>query len=199
MQEILNFEIEFDITTFDNVISTFFQYGAKQPLAKQILEQFQQHPKAWERVDQILEKSKLIESKFIALQILETLIKTMWKVLPPANKTGIKNFIIAFIIKTASEEGSLERNRTLLGKLNIVLVQILKQDWPVNWPTFIPEIVVSSKSNLSLCENNMQILKLLSEEIFDFSAEQMTQSKTKALKNSHPSSFPELDSSWLCI
>jgi hypothetical protein len=48
----------------------------------------------------------------------------MWKVLPVTNRTGIKNFIIAFIIKTASEEGSLERNRTLLGKLNIVLVQV---------------------------------------------------------------------------
>lgn len=48
----------------------------------------------------------------------------MWKVLPATNRQGIKNFIIAFIIKTASDEVSLERNRTLLGKLNIVLVQV---------------------------------------------------------------------------
>ncbi|KAI8901081.1 CRM1 C terminal-domain-containing protein [Globomyces pollinis-pini] len=123
---------------------------------------------------------------------MEKLIKTMWKVLDQTNRQGIKNFIIAFIIKTASDEVSLERNRTLLGKLNIVLVQILKQDWPTNWPTFIPEIVVSSKSNLSLCENNMVILKLLSEEIFDFSAEQMTQAKTKALKNSLCGEFSEI-------
>ena len=118
-------------------------------MAKQVLEQFQQHPESWKRVDGILENSTLIESKvsplntlfscnkqFIALQILEKLIKTMWKVLPPVQrqggcllftmtkKIGIKNFIVAVIIKTSSEQELLEKNKTLLGKLNIVLVQV---------------------------------------------------------------------------
>lgn len=38
----------------------------------------------------------------------------------------------------------------------------------------------------------MIILKLLSEEIFDFSAEQMTQAKTKALKQSMCQEFSEI-------
>jgi exportin-1 len=70
--------------------------------------------------------------------------------------------------------------------------QILKQAWPKDWPSFIPEIVASSRTSLSLCENNMVILKLLSEEIFDFSAEQMTQAKTKALKQSMCAEFGEI-------
>ena len=45
-----------------------------------------------------------------------------------------------------------------------------------NWPNFIPEIISASKNNLALCENNMIILKLLSEEIFDFSSESMSRS-----------------------
>ncbi len=57
---------------------------------------------------------------------------------------------------------------------------------------FIPELVQSSKTNLSLCENNMVILKLLSEEIFDYSAEQMTQMKVKTLKNSMCGEFSEI-------
>jgi hypothetical protein len=52
--------------------------------------------------------------------------------------------------------------------------------------------VESSKTNLSLCENNMVILKLLSEEIFDFSAEQMTQTKIKNLKNQMCGEFSEI-------
>jgi len=52
--------------------------------------------------------------------------------------------------------------------------------------------VASSKTNLSLCENNMIILKLLSEEIFDYSAEQMTQAKTKNLKNQMCGEFSEI-------
>ena len=70
-----------------------------------------------------------------------------------------------------------------LNKLNLILVQILKHEWPAQWPNFLPEILDSSRTSLTLCENNMVILKLLSEEIFDFSAEQMTSSKTKNLKN----------------
>ena len=39
--------------------------------------------------------------------------------------------------------------------------QILKQEWPHNWPQFIPEIVSTGRSNVTICENNMAILKLL--------------------------------------
>lgn len=72
------------------------------------------------------------------------------------------------------------------------VLQILKQEWPHNWPTFITELVESSKTNLSLCENNMVILKLLSEEVFDFSAEQMTQARIKNLKNQMCGEFSEI-------
>ena len=70
--------------------------------------------------------------------------------------------------------------------------QILKQEWPHNWPNFVPELVESSKTSLSLCENNMVILRLLSEEIFDYSAEQMTQAKIKNLKNQLGDEFSEI-------
>lgn len=73
-----------------------------------------------------------------------------------------------------------------------LLHQILKQEWPHRWPTFIPDIVSSSRTSLSICENNMAILRLLSEEIFDYSAEQMTQVKTKNLKNQMCGEFSEV-------
>lgn len=40
-------------------------------------------------------------------------------------------------------------------------LQIVKHEWPRNWPTFISDIVGASKTNKSLCQNNMAILKLL--------------------------------------
>jgi exportin-1 len=40
-------------------------------------------------------------------------------------------------------------------------VQILKQDWPHNWPNFIGDLVTASKQNEVLCTNNMHILLLL--------------------------------------
>lgn len=96
--------------------------------------------------------------------------------------SGIRNFVVNFIIQNSSSEETLKTQRTFLNKLNLVLVSILKQEWPHNWPTFTNEIISSCHTNLSICENNMAILRLLSEEVFDYSADQMTSAKTKNLK-----------------
>jgi len=192
MENILDFSRELDINLLDSTVETFFKGGPESQRAGNIIAQFKEHPDSWTRVDQILEKSQFIQTKFIALQILETLIKTRWKILPKEQADGIKNFIVSIVINSSSDETKLVSERAYLNKLNLVLVQILKQEWPHNWPTFIPDIVASSKTNLSLCENNMNILKLLSEEIFDYSAEQMTQKKIKNLKNSMCGEFSEI-------
>jgi exportin-1 len=79
-----------------------------------------------------------------------------------------------------------------LNKLNLVLVSILKQEWPHNWPTFINEIVTASRASITICENNMTILRLLSEEVFDFSADAMTSTKQKELKKSMADEFTSI-------
>ena len=161
-------------------------------MAQQTLAQFQEHPEAWQRVPAILQQSGSSQSKYIALQILDKLISTRWKVLPEDQQQGIRNFIVEMIITQTTDEANLKREKTYTGKLDTTLIQILKQEWPHNWPNFIPEIVSSSKGSLSICENNMTILRLLSEEIFDYSAEQMTTSKTKNLKNQMCGEFSEV-------
>ena len=54
-------------------------------------------------------------------------------------------------------------------------VQVLKQEWPHKWPSFVPDLVGASRTSETLCENSMVILKLLSEEVFDFSRGELTQ------------------------
>lgn len=97
---------------------------------------------------------------------------------------GIRNFIVNFIIQLSNNDDTRRAERTLLNKLNLVLVSVLKQEWPHNWPTFINEIISSCHSSLGICENNMVILRLLSEEVFDYSEEQMTSAKRRELKQS---------------
>jgi len=59
--------------------------------------------------------------------------------------------------------------------LALHVLQVLKQDWPQKWPSFVPDLVGASKTSETLCENSMVILKLLSEEVFDFSRGELTQ------------------------
>ena len=112
-----------------------------------------------------------------------------WKVLPTEQRDGIKNYIVAKVIKVSSDGALASSDKVFLSKLNLTLVQVLKQEWPQNWPSFIPDLVGSSKTSEVLCENNMQILKLLSEEIFDFSRDQMVTEKVKKMKESLNSEF----------
>lgn len=86
----------------------------------------------------------------------------------------------------------MEASKVYLSKLNMTLVQVLKREWPKNWESFIHDIVGASKTNESLCQNNMVILQLLSEEVFDFSIGQMTQSKAKHLKDTMCSEFSQI-------
>jgi len=134
----------------------------------------QNHPDAWTRVDSILETTQNNQTKFYALSILESVITTRWGALPEEQREGIKTYVSNLIIKISTDEGSFRSQRTFLGKLNLVLVDVLKQDWPHRWPSFIPDIVGASKTNEGLCENSMAILRLLSEEVFDFSKNSLT-------------------------
>ncbi|CAH8670042.1 unnamed protein product [Dicrocoelium dendriticum] len=183
--QLLDFSQRLDIGLLDRVVNCMYhESGAQQKLAEKILNTLKEHPDAWMRVDSILEFSLNRETKYFALQILEALIKTRWKVLARPQCEGIKKYIVGLIIQTSSNNDLIESEKTYLGKLNMILVEILKHEWPANWPTFISDIVGASKTNESLCQNNMVILRLLSEEVFDFSLGQMTQAKAKHLKDS---------------
>ncbi|XP_008555706.1 exportin-1 [Microplitis demolitor] len=191
--KLLDFNQKLDITLLDSIVVCMYNgIGEQQKIAQEVLTTLKEHPDAWTRVDTILEYSQNQETKFYALQILEQVIKTRWKVLPRNQCEGIKKYIVGLIIKTSSDPETMENSRVYLNKLNIILVQILKREWPKNWESFIGDIVGASKTNESLCQNNMAILKLLSEEVFDFSSGQMTQTKAKHLKDTMCSEFSQI-------
>ncbi|CAL9728072.1 exportin-1 [Monosporozyma unispora] len=193
MEGILDFSKDLDINLLDQVVTTFYSgSGAQQKEAQTILTKFQEHPDAWQRADQILQFSKNPQAKFIGLSILDKLINTKWKLLPDDQRVGIRNFIVGMIISMCQDNTVFETQKNLINKSDLTLVQVLKQEWPQNWPEFIPELIGSSTSSLNVCENNMVILKLLSEEVFDFSAEQMTQAKALHLKKSMSKEFEQI-------
>ncbi|KAJ5248663.1 CRM1 C terminal-domain-containing protein [Penicillium chermesinum] len=181
------------VQELDNTVRAFFEgKGDVQKQAQQTLTEFKQNPDAWVTVGNILQEASYPQTKYIALQVLDDVIMTRWKVLPKEQCLGIRNFIVNFIIENSNSEEKLRTERAFLNKLNLVLVSILKQEWPHNWPTFINEIISSCHVSLSICENNMAILRLLSEEVFDFSQDQMTSAKARNLKTSMTQEFSSI-------
>ncbi|KAJ6288008.1 hypothetical protein OIU78_026689 [Salix suchowensis] len=123
------------------------------------------------------------------INVLEGVIKYRWNALPVEQRDGMKNYISEVIVQLSSNETSFRMERLYVNKLNVTLVQILKHEWPARWRSFIPDLVAAAKTSETICENCMVILKLLSEEVFDFSRGEMTQQKIKELKQSLNSEF----------
>lgn len=124
--------------------------------------------------------------------MLESVVKFRWKLLPAEQREGIRTYLVQKIIAVAQDERALRAEASLVSKLNLTLVQVLKHEWPHNWPTFISDIVGSSRTSEVLCENNVAILRLLSEEVFDFSKESMTAAKAEALRQSLSAEFRQV-------
>eukprot|EP00978_Attheya_sp_CCMP212_P017440 scaffold46435_cov59-Attheya_sp.AAC.2 len=184
---------EFDVTLLDQVVSAAYDpVSPHRAAANKALMQLQESPDLWTKADAILERSQNPSARFFGLQSLDDAIRTRWKILPPEQRDGIKNYVVGKVISMSSDEAVMARERVFISKLNLTLVQILKQEWPHNWPTFISDLVGSSKTSEVLCENNMQILKLLSEEVFDFSRDQMVTEKVKRMKESLNGEFASI-------
>ncbi|URD74343.1 CRM1 C terminal [Musa troglodytarum] len=180
-----------DVPLLDATVAAFYGTGSKEErsAADQILRELQNNPDTWLQVVHILQNSQSLNTKFFALQVLESVIKYKWNALPVEQRDGIKNYISDVIVQLSSSEGSFRKERLYVNKLNVILVQVLKHEWPARWQSFIPDLVSAAKSSETICENCMAILKLLSEEVFDFSRGEMTQQKIKELKQSLNSEF----------
>ncbi|KAF9670475.1 hypothetical protein SADUNF_Sadunf13G0072900 [Salix dunnii] len=175
-----------DVPLLDATVAAFYGTGSKEErvAADRILQDLQNNPDMWLQVVHILQNTKNLNTKFFALQVLESVIKYRWNALPVEQRDGMKNYISEVIVQLSSNEASFRMERLYVNKLNVTLVQILKHEWPARWRSFIPDLVAAAKTSETICENCMVILKLLSEEVFDFSRGEMTQQKIKELKQS---------------
>ena len=196
MESLLDFSAPLSIGALDELSDSFYRDGNKA--AEAALVTFQRHPMAWTRAPQILEQSSKLSARILALNILEETVRTKWAVLPVSEREGIRQYVVSLIIRLSSQPPaqsaaslglSPSEQSLYLRKCNVVLVALVKQDWPERWPHFIPELVASSKTSPSLCANTMSILQLLSEEVFDYSAGVLTEGKSREMKQHLSSSF----------
>ncbi|KAH8062272.1 hypothetical protein JL722_3186 [Aureococcus anophagefferens] len=170
----------FDVAIFDGVVSA--SYDPRHPersMANEILMKLREQSNAWAKADAIIENSTLPQGR-------------RWKILPEEQRVGIKGFIVNKIIQLSSDEATASAERTMIHQMNKVLVSILKQEWPHNWPSFIGDVCGASRTSEVLCENNMHILRLLSEEVFDFSKDAMTTAKIRTMKESLNAEFAQI-------
>jgi len=90
------------------------------------------------------------------------------------------------------EQNTQEGHQHLITKLNATLVSIVKQEWKVSWNNFISDICQTANQSQAKCENVLNILKLLSEEVFDFSKNTILKNHAQQLKETMTSEFSSI-------
>ena len=142
----------------------------------------------------ILNNTQSNNTRVFALNILESFIKEKWNLLDDNSKLNLRNFLVSLLIKFVIDNDFFNnaQNHFVINKLNIVIVTIAKNEWTTTWPNFISELCNSSKSNPNLCENNMKLLILLSEEINVFWKNSLTAKKAYELREKMSKEFIEV-------
>ncbi|XP_026193527.1 exportin-1 [Cyclospora cayetanensis] len=185
---------EASVHLLDRVVAAMFGSTDQhsRDVAHRVLGEFKNLPNAWTHVAVILNVSQDANTKFFALQILESAITTRWNILPESERNGIKAFVTSLAIQLASDAQQYHTEKHFINKVNENLIQIVKREWPERWPTFITEVCQSSRSSQSLCENNMRLLNMLSEEVFDFGRNEMVSKRVDKLMDQLTAQFQEV-------
>ncbi|KAG0940317.1 hypothetical protein G6F57_005630 [Rhizopus arrhizus] len=117
----------FNVSEFDRTVKEFYEGShAEMQAAQKTLTNFQHDLNSWQVVDQILEQSSYLQTKFIALNIFEEFVKVRWNTLPKEQRFALRNYIANLVIHISSNENAIAVQDLLLGKLNVVLIQIDK-------------------------------------------------------------------------
>ena len=142
----------------------------------------------------ILQNTKNNNTRVIAFTILENFIKQKWNLLDDVGKVNLRNFLVSILINFVTDDNfyNNSQNTFVINKLNLLVVQIAKNEWTSSWKNFISEICNSSKNNQNLCENNMKILILLSDEINECWKSSLTFKKAQELREKMKTEFIEV-------
>ena len=197
--QILNKETPFDqnkLNLLEQVINVFYTTTNNQErkVANDLLDKFQKLDISFTYCEFILNNTQSNNTRVLALNIYESFIKEKWNLLDDNSKLNLRNFLVGLLIKFVMDKNFYANpaNHFVINKLNIVIVIIARNEWTTTWPNFISELCNSSKSDPNLCENNMKLLILLSEEINTFWKNSLTAKKAYELREKMSKEFIEV-------
>ncbi|KAM3862783.1 exportin-5 [Diretmus argenteus] len=103
--------------------------------------------------------------RHFGLQILEHVIKFRWNNMPQPEKVQLKDCAIQLLSGTYS---ILEEERYIKDVLSRIIVEMIKREWPQNWPDMLKEMEALTSLGEAQTELVMLILLRLAEDVITF-------------------------------
>jgi exportin-1 len=112
---------------------------------------------------------------FFGLQVIEKTINYNWFELLNDEKQFLQNFITDLIFKSISNTNKIKPNLIIIRKMNLILVKIIVKSEEQIF-IFLKDLIQSARISEYICENNLNIIHLIFDEI-------------SSTNNTHQSSF----------
>lgn len=179
-----------DVAAFDSMMSFLSQGNSIEIMdAQEVLTEFKGSSTAFYSAIVLLTCSTVMSTRFFALQVIDEQINCFWNALDENTQTNVRNTIITEISKECTSFQQVRQSKVLLTKLNSTLVSIAKRLWPVRWPDFIKDVCKSATPTDPLVENNLNLLRIVGEEVFEFGSKTLTSRWVERKKKALASDF----------
>lgn len=167
-----------DVERFDEISNKISINGEEGENARNSMNQIRERHDSWIVANQIIQATQNEYSKYYALTLFKEGVSTKWNLLSAEEHSQLKNCYFN-LLQQWPQQGVSFHN---MQKLNEAVIEILKNEWPMYWPTFTHDLIGASKGSDLVCENNLRLLSMLSEEIHDFSDQNLTSERQNELR-----------------
>lgn len=140
-------------------------------VAHGIICDFLKRSDCWKFTEQVLNSNSSDYAKMIACEGLKQFIDHYWK----TESQEARFYIFQYIKQIALFGTESHFSKELLTYINKCLIHMLLLEWPQMDPNFLEDLFNASKTSLAAAENDLTILVLLCQQIFDENLESFVQ------------------------
>ena len=183
-----------DINLLDSAVLTSIRDPGANDV-RQVLDIFSMRPDAWTAASGVLGSNCSNETKFVMLSILRNSVTSNWPSFDIETRGQIIGLILPETIRLV--EGEAPRNCVI--KANEVIVEILKFEWPQNYPSFVDDLIQAMRGSPRVCANGMTILEQLAEDINNYIECGITAIRSIEMGDAFENQFPQIFNSVLSV
>lgn len=151
--------MDLDLGTFEACAVLFFDSSTKGDESRAILKQAASQPLSVLIFSDFITRCQSPQAEFLCATIVSSNIGSQWEDLTPNQREGLKTLYFNLVFEYS------DRRPEIVQQLNAVLVHILFEEWPQNWPSFLSQLIERAKTQRENALNAIRILEMLSLEV----------------------------------